>query len=62
MLALTAIDIDTQLLPDDITLPLLWSGLLFNCFGLGYTSLSGAVFGAVIGYLSLWSVYWLLSW
>ncbi|MGA7593623.1 MAG: A24 family peptidase [Gallionella sp.] len=61
LLALTAIDIDTQLLPDDITLPLLWSGLLFNSFGIGYTSLSGAVLGAVIGYLSLWSVYWLFK-
>ena len=61
LLALTAIDIDTQLLPDDITLPLLWAGLLFNWFGLGYTSLSSAVLGAAIGYLSLWSVYWLFK-
>jgi leader peptidase (prepilin peptidase)/N-methyltransferase len=61
LLALTAIDIDTQLLPDDITLPLLWAGLLFNCFGMGYTNLSGAVIGAVIGYLALWSVYWLFK-
>jgi leader peptidase (prepilin peptidase)/N-methyltransferase len=58
MLALTAIDIDTQLLPDDITLPLLWAGLLFNLFGV-FTNLPSAVLGAGIGYLALWSVYWL---
>ena len=57
LLALTFIDFDTQLLPDDITLPLLWLGLLANLFGL-YTSLSSAVLGAVAGYLVLWSVYW----
>lgn len=60
LLALTAIDFDTQLLPDDITLPLLWTGLLFNSFGT-YTDLHSAVLGAVFGYLSLWSVYWLFK-
>ena len=60
LLALTAIDIDTQLLPDDITLPLLWAGLLFNLFGV-FTNLSSAVLGAAIGYLALWSVYWLFK-
>ena len=60
LLALTAIDLDTQLLPDDITLPLLWGGLLFNLSGT-YTSLHGAVMGAVSGYLALWSVYWLFK-
>jgi leader peptidase (prepilin peptidase)/N-methyltransferase len=60
LLALTAIDFDTQLLPDDITLPLLWTGLLFNLFGI-FTSLSSAVVGAVAGYLVLWSVYWLFK-
>lgn len=60
LLALTAIDFDTQLLPDDITLPLLWAGLLFNLFGV-FTSLPSAVLGAVIGYLALWSVYWLFK-
>ncbi len=60
-LALTAIDLDTQLLPDDITLPLLWAGLLFNKFGWGFTDLPNAVLGAVIGYLSLWGVYWLFK-
>ena len=60
LLALTAIDFDTQLLPDDITLPLLWTGLLFNLFSV-FTDLSGAVVGAIIGYLTLWSVYWLFK-
>jgi len=60
LLTLTAIDFDTQLLPDDITLPLLWTGLLFNISGV-YTSLHNAVLGAVIGYLALWSVYWLFK-
>jgi leader peptidase (prepilin peptidase)/N-methyltransferase len=57
LVALTGIDYDTQLLPDDITLPLLWLGLLFNLVGT-YTSLPGAVIGAMAGYLSLWTVYW----
>lgn len=57
MLALTFIDLDTQLLPDDITLPLLWLGLLVNAFGV-YTDLRSAVMGAVAGYLVLWAVYW----
>lgn len=60
MIALTFIDFDTQLLPDDITLPLLWAGLIFNLFGT-YTDLSSAVVGAAAGYLSLWSVYWLFK-
>jgi len=60
MIALAFIDIDTQLLPDSITLPLLWTGLLFNLEG-GFTSLASAVLGAVFGYLSLWSIYWLFK-
>jgi leader peptidase (prepilin peptidase) / N-methyltransferase len=60
LIALTAIDIDTQLLPDDITLPLLWLGLLVNLAN-GITPLSSAVIGAVAGYLSLWAVYWLFK-
>jgi leader peptidase (prepilin peptidase)/N-methyltransferase len=60
LLALTAIDFDTQLLPDDITQPLIWLGLLFNMQGT-YTSLPNAVLGAVFGYLALWSVYWLFK-
>ncbi len=57
MIALTFIDFDTQLLPDSITLPLLWGGLLLNTVGV-YTDLSSAVIGAAAGYLVLWSVYW----
>jgi len=57
LIALTFIDVDTQLLPDSITLPLLWIGLLFNVFGT-FTDLQSAVIGAMGGYLSLWSVYW----
>ena len=60
MIALTFIDFDTQLLPDDITLPLLWLGLLFNLWST-YSELSSAVIGAIAGYLSLWSVYWLFK-
>ena len=60
MIALTFIDADTTLLPDDITLPLLWLGLLVNVFGV-FSSLPAAVFGAVAGYLALWSVYWLFK-
>jgi leader peptidase (prepilin peptidase)/N-methyltransferase len=57
LLALTVIDLDTQLLPDDITLPLLWAGLLLNLGGT-FAPLASAVVGAIAGYLALWSVYW----
>jgi len=57
MLALTVIDLDTQLLPDDITLLLLWVGLLMNLGGT-LVPLRAAVIGAVAGYLALWLVYW----
>jgi len=57
LIALTFIDFDTMLLPDSIVLPVLWLGLLCNNFGL-FTDLQSAFFGAVIGYLSLWSIYW----
>ena len=60
LIALTGIDIDTQLLPDSMTLPLLWLGLLFNLFG-AFAPLVDAVIGAMLGYLSLWSVYWLFK-
>jgi leader peptidase (prepilin peptidase)/N-methyltransferase len=60
MIALTFIDADTQLLPDDLTLPLLWAGLLINLFHT-FTTLQDAVVGAAIGYLALWSVYWLFK-
>lgn len=57
LIALAVIDLNTQLLPDDITLPLLWVGLLFN-LNAGFTGLQSAVIGAVAGYVSLWSIYW----
>jgi leader peptidase (prepilin peptidase) / N-methyltransferase len=57
MIALSFVDFDTQLLPDSITLPLLWAGLLLNLAG-GFVDLRSAVIGAAAGYLSLWSVYW----
>jgi len=60
MVTLTFIDLDTQLLPDDITLPLLWLGLAFNLGGT-YTELPAAVIGAMAGYLALWSVFWLFK-
>ena len=56
LIALTMIDADTQLLPDNMTLPLLWAGLILNAFGV-FTSLESALWGAIFGYLSLWSVY-----
>jgi leader peptidase (prepilin peptidase)/N-methyltransferase len=60
LIALTFIDFDTQLLPDDITLPLLWLGLLYNLDG-GFTSIQSAVVGAAAGYLILWSIYWIFK-
>jgi leader peptidase (prepilin peptidase)/N-methyltransferase len=60
LLALTFIDFDTQLLPDNITLPLLWAGLIVNLSGL-FVPIGSAVIGAVAGYLSLWAVYWLFK-
>ena len=60
LLAMSLIDADHQLLPDALVLPLLWLGLIVNSFGL-FTSLDSALWGAVAGYLSLWSVYWLFK-
>lgn len=60
LLALTMIDFDTMLLPDSITLPLLWLGLVFNLFDV-FVPLADAVIGAMAGYLSLWTVYWLFK-
>ena len=60
LIALTFIDADTQLLPDDLTFPLMWCGLLVNLNG-NFTSLENAVIGAIAGYLSLWSIYWLFK-
>jgi leader peptidase (prepilin peptidase)/N-methyltransferase len=60
LVAMTAIDLDHQLLPDDLTLPLLWLGLLVNLNG-AFVPLREAVIGAAAGYLALWSVYWLFK-
>lgn len=57
LVALTFIDLDKMLLPDQLTLPLLWAGLLFNLTG-GFVPLADAVIGAMAGYLVLWSLYW----
>jgi leader peptidase (prepilin peptidase)/N-methyltransferase len=60
LIALTGIDMDTQLLPDSMTLPLLWLGLGVNLFAV-WTPLSSAVMGAMLGYGSLWGAYWLFK-
>lgn len=58
LIAASAIDIKHQILPDNITIPFLWLGLYCNLFGL-YTNIESSVIGAIIGYLSLWSIYWI---
>ena len=60
LLAMSKIDCDHQLLPDALVLPLLWLGLIANHFGV-ITNLEDALWGAIAGYLSLWSVYWLFK-
>ena len=60
LLAMSLIDADHQLLPDVLVLPLLWLGLIVNNFAL-LVPLSDAVWGAVVGYMSLWSVFWLFK-
>ncbi|MDU8607052.1 A24 family peptidase [Pseudomonas syringae group sp. 247E2] len=60
LLAMSLIDADHQLLPDSLVLPLLWLGLIINAFGL-FNSLNDALWGAVAGYLALWSVFWLFK-
>ncbi len=57
LVALTAIDLERQLLPDQITLPLLWAGLLWNLSPWGFAPLADAVAGAAAGYLLLWGAY-----
>jgi len=61
LLILIFIDLEILLLPDRVTLPLLWAGLLLNSFG-ALTDLHSAVWGAVVGYTLLWGVYWLYWW
>jgi leader peptidase (prepilin peptidase)/N-methyltransferase len=60
LIAMTFIDADTQLLPDDLTYPLLWAGLLVNLHNV-FVPLPDAVIGAAAGYLCLWAVYWLFK-
>lgn len=61
LLTLALIDFDTTLLPDSITLPFLWAGLLLAALGISPVKLTDAVWGAAAGYLALWSVYWLFK-
>ena len=56
LIAMSMIDYDHQLIPDSITLPLLWLGLIINSFGL-ITPFADAFWGAVMGYIALWTVY-----
>ena len=58
LVAMTLIDWDTTLLPDDLTLPLLWAGLIAAALGWTGVPLAHALWGAVAGYVSLWGVYW----
>ena len=60
LVVLTVIDLDHQLLPDSLTLPLVWIGLLLNIDNT-FVSLESAVLGAVFGYLCLWTVFWLFK-
>jgi leader peptidase (prepilin peptidase)/N-methyltransferase len=60
LIALAFIDFDTRLLPDSMTMPLLWIGLGFNLWEV-FAPLPAAVIGAIVGYLSLWSLYWLFK-
>ncbi len=60
LLVMSMIDIDHKLLPDSLTLPLLWLGLAYNALS-GTVPLQDSVWGAIFGYLSLWSVYWLFK-
>jgi len=59
LIILAAIDLRHMLLPDVLTLPLLWAGLLWSCSGYGFLNAQQAITGAIMGYLSLWGTYWL---
>ena len=61
LLSLSMIDWDTTLLPDDMTLPLLWAGLLLAALKVTNVSLESAIWGAAVGYLSLWLIYWVFK-
>lgn len=60
LVALTGIDLDEMLLPDQMTLPLLWLGLIINLNHI-FASPTDAIIGAAAGYLSLWSIFWLFK-
>lgn len=60
LISMSVIDIDHQILPDTMTLSLLWLGLMVNSQGL-FTDLESAVYGAAAGYLALWSVFWIFK-
>lgn len=59
--ALAVIDLETGFLPDQITLPLLWLGLITSSLGITATPLVDALWGALMGYLLLWSLYWIMK-
>jgi len=61
LIALTFIDLNHTILPDSITLPFLWLGLMVNTSGI-FTTPTAAIQGAIIGYLSLWTIYWVFKW
>lgn len=61
LIAATFIDLDTMLLPDQLTLPLVWSGITLSLMGISPVTLQDSVVGAIAGYLCLWSVYWLFK-
>ncbi len=61
LIALALIDFDTHYLPDSITIPLLWSGIVLSFFAVFSSDLNSSVLGAVLGYLSLWSIYWIFK-
>lgn len=61
LIAATFIDLDTMLLPDSLTLPLTWFGITLALLQISPVSLQDSVIGAIAGYLSLWSVYWLFK-
>lgn len=60
LVALSFIDFDKMLLPDEITFPILWLGIAINCYG-GFVDLKESVIGAMVGYLSLWTVFWIFK-
>jgi leader peptidase (prepilin peptidase)/N-methyltransferase len=61
LITITFIDIDHKLIPDNLTLPTLWLGLLFSLFGI-FQDTSSSIIGAASGYLTLWTVYWIFKW